>query len=445
MKRINPRIFLWILLGIAVLVGLYFVPPINERLAWRVDNLRTQIKYYFNPPDEAVFEPSAPQPTSPPSEATAEILETLAPTATPEGVEATPAPTLTPTIVPTAIPDRMLLAGFNYVDQKNRWNYCGPANLTMALSYWGWEGTRDDIARVVKPGEVDVKDFIQAGKADKNVMPQEMLDFVNDQTEFTGVIRYGGTLDLLKRFVAAGYPVVVEKGYYERDYTGKIAWLGHYQFVTGYDDGTGEFIVQDTYDNGPNYRDPYEEFKEGWRSFNYLFMVIYPPAESETINELLGLWLDETWANQHALEIAEAEIDNAAGNDEFFAWFNKGTSLVNLQRYGEAATAFDQAFTLYADLGQDDNQRPYRIMWYQTSPYWAYFYTGRYQDVINLANTTLNDTISEPTLEESLYWRAMAAYAIGDYTTAFADMRETVRLNPNFAPGIFYLQQWGVQ
>ena len=428
-----------------MLIGLYYLPPIHSRLAWRVDNLRTQIKYYFNPPDEAVFQPSALATTAPVSQATLEVLQTLAPSVTPEGVVATLAPTLTPTIVPTVIPARVLLGDFKYVDQNNRWNYCGPANLTMALSYWGWMGTRDDIAKVIKPGASDVKDFIQAGKTDKNVMPQEMLGFVNDQTEFTGVERHGGTVELIKSFIAAGYPVIVEKGYYERDYTGKVAWLGHYQFVTGYDDGTGEFIVQDTYNDGPNFHIKYEEFENGWRSFNYLFMVIYPEMSVDEINNLLGLWLDENWANEHALGVAEAELSTHDGNDEFFAWFNKGASLVNLQRYAEAATAFDQAFAIYAELGQDDNQRPYRIMWYQTSPYWAYFYTGRYQDVINLADTTLNETISEPTLEESLYWRAMAEYAVGDYTAAYADMLETVRLNSNFAPGIFYLEQWGVQ
>ncbi len=49
--------------------------------------------------------------------------------------------------------------------------------------------------------------------------------------------------------------------------------------------------------------------------------------------------------------------------------------------------------------------RPYRMMWYQTGPYKAYYYSNRFADVINLADTTLNETISEPVLEESLYWR----------------------------------------
>jgi len=116
---------------------------------------------------------------------------------------------------------------------------------------------------------------------------------------------------------------------------------------------------------------------------------------------------------------------------------------VNLQRYGEAAGAYDQAFQLYSQLGSDDTQRPYRIMWYQTGPYWAYFYSGRYQDTINLAETTLYETISEPTLEESLYWRGQAYLALGQTENALADFRESVRLNPNFTPGIQMLTQLG--
>ena len=116
---------------------------------------------------------------------------------------------------------------------------------------------------------------------------------------------------------------------------------------------------------------------------------------------------------------------------------------MQLQRYGEAALAYDYAFSLYAGLGDDDTQRPYRIMWYQTGPYWAYFYSGRYQDVINLADTTLYETINEPTLEESLYWRAMAEYALGQTEAAIEDMRRTVYLNKNFSPGWARLQEWG--
>ncbi len=436
LKKLSSRPSVWIPLGLLALIGLYQLPPIHSRLAWRVDNLRTQIKYYFNPPDEAVFHPSTPVPT------TAPFTEN-----TPEPPPAktdTPSPSPTPTVIPTPLPQQIDLKNVIYVDQHNRWNYCGPANLTMALKFWGWDGNRDDVARAIKPGTVDEKDFIQAGKSDKNVMPYEMVDFVNEQTEFRALSRQGGEINLLKNFLAAGFPVLVEKGYYEADYTGKTAWLGHYQFVTGYNDQDGYFIVQDTYNDGPDFHIAYEPFKEGWRSFNYVFLVVYPPEKEQKIKTILGYWNDESWARQHALETAIAEETQLEGNDRFFAIFNQGTSLVKLQRYEEAATAYDRAFTLYAELGEENTQRPYRIVWYQTGPYFAYFYTGRYQDVINLADYTLNDTISSPTLEESLYWRAMAEYALGDYQTAYADMRETVRLNPHFSPGLYYLEIWGV-
>ena len=106
-------------------------------------------------------------------------------------------------------------------------------------------------------------------------------------------------------------------------------------------------------------------------------------------------------------------------------------------------TAYDQAFSIYAALSGDNTERPYRIMWYETGPYWAYYYSGRYQDVINLANTTLNDTISVPTLEESLYWRGLAEHAIGDTAHGLDDVRRSVYYNKNFQAGIAKLQEWG--
>ena len=54
--------FKWLIplipLALLVMAGLYYLPPIHERLAWRLDDLRTQIKYFFNPPDQAVFQPN---------------------------------------------------------------------------------------------------------------------------------------------------------------------------------------------------------------------------------------------------------------------------------------------------------------------------------------------------------------------------------------------------
>ena len=419
-------------------IGVFNIPPVQAWLSPRVDTLRTRIIYALNPPEEAVFIPQEQadetiQATV--STPTPEPTDTPTVTPTPEGPTNTPSPSATATITPTPIPDSFVLDGIKYEDQHNRWNYCGPANLSMALTFWGWDGDRDVVGEYIKPNDKD-----------KNVMPYEMEDFVETQTSGLGALtRMGGDIDLIKRMVAAGFPVVLEKGYYEYDYTGKLGWLGHYQFVNGYDENQEVFIVQDTYvEGGQDYKISYQDVIEGWRSFNYTFMIVYPQEREEEVLAALGPWADPMWANKHALEIAQSEIETMTGIDQFFAQFNAGTSHVNLLQYADAAPAFDRAFNLYASLTADDETRPYRIMWYQTWPYWAYYYTGRYQDVINLADTTLNDTISEPVLEESLYWRALAREALGDLEGAIADMQQTVKLNPNFTPGWEQLSRLGV-
>jgi len=454
MKKATWTISLLIIPGCILLTVLaYQLPPIKARLAPKVDDIRSRVKYAINPPDEALFIPSGSGNTAneatPPFSTIIGSTDTATPTATrPADVATlTPEATLLPTLSPTPLPETVMLDGVVYVDQHHRWNYCGPANLTMALNFWGWSGDRDDVARSVKPGIQDPSmDFIQQGRWDKNVMPYEMLDFVNDETEFSALERQGGDLEVVKRLIAGGFPVLIEKGYYEADYTGKVAWLGHYLFTTGYDDVNGEFIVQDAYlEPGKDMRVDYTTYLDGWRSFNYLFMVIYPTYLEIDVYNLLGPFADPTWSYQNALAIAAIETGTMTGNDAFFAWFNKGTSLVKLLQYVDAGYAYDQAFQIYEQLGDDENQRPYRIMWYQTGPFWAYYYSQRYQDVIDLANYVLDDTISEPTLEESLYWRGQAYLALGRRDEAIADFRETVRLNPNFSPGWAALGQLGVE
>jgi tetratricopeptide (TPR) repeat protein len=440
--RFSPVFLIAVPLACLILVVagrlLYDFPPVHERLAWRVDNWRAQIKYALNPPEQAVFLPQAQveqavqetmqayQPTATP---------TLTPTSSPTLPGPTPTATTSPTPAPTdtSVPGQVRLSGVKYEDQHNRWNYCGPANLSMALTFWGWDGNRDVVGAYVKPEDKD-----------KNVMPYEMADFVNTQTSgLKALVRSGGDIDLIRRMVAAGFPVLTEKGYYEYDYNGKLGWMGHYQYVTGYDDAKGVLIVQDTYRDGPNHEVPYTDFTDGWRSFNNVFLIVYPQEREADVLALLGSYADTDWAYRHALETAQSEAQTLDGVDQFFAWFNVGSSHVGLREYQDAASAYDEAFRLYAGMSEDE-MRPYRMMWYQTGPYWAYYYSGRYQDVLSLADTTLNDTILEPVLEESLYWRGMAEAALGDTSGAISDFRDSLRWHPGFAASLEQLQQMGV-
>jgi len=443
----------WLIpLAIALAVGVYYLPPVHSRLAWRVNDLRTSIIYYFNPPSEAVFQPSGETALTIETAiltARAELMQTLTPlvTSTP-----TPGPTPSPTITTTPLPASVILPGVIYVDQHERWNYCGPANLTMALNFWGWAGNRDDVARAVKPGNGNPREsFIQQSESDKNVMPYELVDFANEETEYRALLRNGGDLSLVKRMLAAGFPILIEKGYYKEVKT-NADWLGHYLFTTGYDDARGGFIVQDAYLRDENLKPigkdmlvNYADYQTGWREFNYLFVVVYPADRQNDVFNLLGAWADEKWASQHALDLAEKDIQTLTGNDLFFAWYNKGSSHVALQQYVDAALAYDQAFSTYETWNLQKGDRPYRILWYQTGPYFAYYYSARYADVISLANTTLNDTIAKPTLEESLLWRGRAYYMSGNTQAAVDDYRAALKVHINWVPAVQALQDLGLQ
>ncbi|HUF39697.1 MAG TPA: C39 family peptidase [Anaerolineales bacterium] len=406
-------------------------------LGWLVPGVRTRVEiwtaelaYRINPPDEIVFVPAESQRLVD-LYVTATLQAHFA-TATPTPVPVTPSPTLPgpsltptetplPTNTPTPLPEAAGIEGVEFQTQRGLWNYCGPSTLAMAISFWGDKVLREEVGTVLRGGTP------QERTDDKNVMPYEKENYILQHTGLRIYVRSGGNIELLKALVAAGYPVVIEK----HDTLQDIGWVGHYLMITGFDDAAGEFISMDTY-HGEDSHYSYEEIEVAWRAFNYLFYVVYPPSQEAIVSAILGPYVDFDWATQHALDLANSETQTQTGVDLFFAWFNVGTSYVNQFDYGPASTAFDTAFAVYAGL--EPSERPWRMMWYQTGPYFAYFYSGRYFDVITLADQTL-DGMTRPILEESFYWRGLAKEAIGDIPGAIADLAESVTLNPNFAPG----------
>ena len=157
---------------------------------------------------------------------------------------------------------------------------------------------------------------------------------------------------------------------------------------------------------------------------------------------ILGPQADETQNHQAAAELASQETTTLSGRDLYFAWFNLGSNLVALEDYAGAAQAFDSAFAVYPTIPEDE--RPWRVMWYRIEPYAAYYHTGRYQDVVNLANNTFF-ALGEYTLEELFYWRGLANQALGDLKVATFDLRKALELNPNFTPAREALRELGIE
>jgi hypothetical protein len=434
-RALTVFIIVFLLTFLTCLLGplVYNLPPVHDRLDWRVSFALTKLKYALNPPQQVVFVPQEqvdvivqatltaliPSVTSSPT-----IIASLENTPTQPGPGVTPEPSATPLPTFTPIPGKVLLTGV--VHQYQKFNNCGPANLAMALSFWGWQGDQMDTAAYLRP---DTRD--------KNVMPAEMVGFVEKFTSLKAMVHFGGDLDLLKQFLAAGYPVIIEKGHDPAN----DWWMGHYLVLSGYEDAKSRFISQDSLIMA-NLPVPYQEIElRWWRDFNYVYLVIYPPERSSEVINILGPQVDDRFNYQFAALKAENEIPNLHGRDLFFAWYNLGTNRVALQDYTGAAEAYDIAFTIYPRLSEDD--RPYRMLWYQVGPYPAYFYTGRYQDVINLANTTFA-WVGEPVLEETYFWRAMAYLALGNTQKAVSDFKKAAKLNPNSTDAIAQLAHLGV-
>ncbi len=304
------------------------------------------------------------------------------------------------------LPPRVQLDGLAH--QWQTWNNCGPATVTTNMSYFGFSETQEEAARFLKPNQDD-----------KNVSPYELAAYARS-TGLEAIVRQGGTIELLKTFLNNGLPVLTET-WLVHDGDG----LGHYRLVTGYDDNTGQFTTSDSL-NGPNYKVSYEQFKADWRVFNYLYLLVYPPEDRETVLAIIGDNINDTVMYNHLLSQAQAQAE--ANPDDGIAYFNQGEALTRLGRYQEAAAAFDQARALGLH---------WRRLWYQFTPFEAYYQVGRYQDVLDLAEATLKGAGG---LEEAHYYRGLALHALGrpGAETAF---EAALEYNPRFTPAASALDQ----
>lgn len=356
--------------------------------------------------------PTTPAATPTPDEPSGEPTAT-APPSTP-----TATPTATPS--PTPIPERVMLDGLISIVQG--FNNCGPANMTIALNYWGDDTTQQEAASYLKPNEED-----------RNVSPWQINEYVNQFTALKSTVHASGNVELIKRLVAAGFPVVIEKGYEPQ--RGAEGWYGHYLTVFGYDDAEQAFYSRDTYlgpfDGRPRV-DSYEEFTKWWQHFYYTFYVIYPPEREQEVMAIIpDVLKDEFTMWEYTAEIARQELEEDP--DNVFTWFNLGVALTrmgqvatsgNAEYYEDATEAFDRARSIGL---------PPRSLYYEHRPLMAYFKVGRYDDVLDLTSAML-DTTGGKWVEEIYWYRGHALAAVGDLFGAAEAYENALEVNPNFTP-----------
>lgn len=376
------------------------------------------LSHLLDPTETATATAVAIPPTfTPPllhNQPTPEASPTLPPTFTP--------PPPTPTLVP--LPRTVRLEGITH--QFQEWNNCGPATLAMTLSYFGIRARQSDTAAFLKPNPED-----------RNVTPEEMVDYVLSETDILALNRVNGDIYTLRRLLAAGLPVILEIGIEPPGEFRWLGWYGHYMLLVAYDDDRQQFWVYDSWlgtseeplqNAHPDGRVlPYSDVAEFWPQFNRNYIVLYRPEEAGIVSEIVGENLDDGLMWQNALETIRRET--AAAPDNAFNWFNLGTTYNALGQYEQAAAAFDQARAIGL---------PWRMLWYQFGPYEAYYQVGRYDDVLLLANTTLEN---RPYFEESYYYRGLAQAALGNAAAARDDFRRAAAFNPRYAPAVEALAQ----
>ncbi|GAA5533152.1 C39 family peptidase [Deinococcus aluminii] len=359
--------------------------------------------------------PPAEVPPQPPRSAPPEA----APTAPQEGArtEPLPLPVLVtparPEEAPVPLPASASISGIRH--EYQRLNNCGPVTVGMALSRWGGKLDQYDIAPKLKPNRGDV-----------NVSPGELAAFAQSQGLDVHLAQ-NGSRDLLRRLLAAGYPVIVET-WFVTEHGG----MGHYRLLTGYDDAGQTFRALDSYLGRLNL--PYARFDELWRSFGRTYLVVSPPDRQEEVRRLLGFRADASAARQEALRVALAE---AGRRNDAVGWLNVGEAKLGVGDARGAARAFDQAFAAKADPRLDPTRPayvkgglPWRTLWYSFAPLEAYSRVGRYADVLRLAEAVLRDA---PAHEEAHYWRGRALAGLGRTAEARAAYREALRLRPGYA------------
>ena len=412
MKRLAIRglsaIFLCVFLGAAALALLArsdetwarrvaYVPRLAETA---LRKLRPVAELPTPPPASAdnrarllALPPLAP-PTLP-----APAVEVFEPTRLPAALG--PTPTLMPTAAPTATPEpvgaaQVALTGVQHAYQT--WNNCGPVTVAMNRALRALPRPEGG-SRALKPD------------ADDKTSARQIVAYARSQG-FEGIIRTAHRA--AAKTDQQRFPVIVE------DWVNPKT-VGHRPLpaLTGYDQAAVHraglaLWSEPGADAGA--------FDASWRVFNRNI------SSSTGRNRAAAAVLGEMASDQACWPTlpSPAETSRSRG---FRRWFNLGSTYTLLGENGLAASAYDEARRVGL---------PFRLLWYQEEPFAAYLGAQRYEDVIRLAEVTLNNAGEH---EEAYYYLGLAYQATDRQDAAARALQKALDYNPNLGRAAKALQR----
>lgn len=245
-------------------------------------------------------------------------------------------------------------------------NNCGPATLSMALSYLGIEKSQAELGQILRPYQVPGGD-----NDDKSVTLSE----VAEQAEKYGLhayLRPNGDMESIKAFIANDIPVVT------RTWLKVDEDIGHYRVIRGYDSSTNT-IIQDDSLQGKDLTYGFEEFNKMWQPFNYEYLVIVGDSKKNVVEQILGDELNEETAWKNALK--RIEVESAGEPENIHLIFAKSRIYYYLKDYQKSVEEFDKV----------ENRLSFRTLWYQIEPILSIYETGNNDRVLSLTQRILNN------------------------------------------------------
>lgn len=310
----------------------------------------------------------------------------------------------TPTARPTLLPSEKTLQNNYHIFQT--YNNCGPAALSMTLSYYGVQVSQKELGDALRPWQNQAGD-----NDDKSTTLPEMANKAREYN-LLSYHRPNGDIALIKQFINEGIPVITRTWLKVNDD------VGHYRVVKGYNDATQTFVQDDSL-QGKNLSYNYSEFLEMWKKFSYEFVVLARPEQKARVEQILGETLNEDAAWKRAVEVAEQELSK--NTDDIYARFNLSVALYYAGDYSRSVAEFEKV----------EKRLPFRTLWYQIEPIQAYYKLGNYSRVFALTDKVLKN--HNRAFSELYIIRGDIYKTQGNRDAAKAEYEKAVMYNKNLA------------
>jgi len=284
-----------------------------------------------------------------------------------------------------------------YVGQT--FNNCGPATLSMVMSYFGKSVSQDVLRDQIRPYNNP-----QGGVDDKSLFADEFVKYAK-QYGFEGIQRPDGDVTLLKTLIANDIPIIVRTWLHPNED------IGHFRIVRGYDENG--FIQDDSYE-GRGLRFDYATFEQMWKPFNHGYIVIFPKEKEEQVFSILGGVINERKAYLSSLQSNWNENDG-------YELFNLSAANYHLGDYQKAVAFFEKAQV---------KGLPSRMLWYQIEPIEAYLKIKNYTKVFELTDIVLNN--GNLAFSELYFLRGQAYLEQGQKEMARGEFDKAIKYNKSF-------------